>query len=92
MALISYLRWVVLSTWCSAVVVLVALSRAGPARGGPPTTVVRHHPTPEVGRVALLRDRPANEPGFRLERQDVQGRVQHYAIKSYTSDRPPAEH
>jgi ribulose-bisphosphate carboxylase small chain len=45
----------------------------------------------ETMRTSFIVNRPANEPGFRLERQNVQGRVQHYAMKAYSSDRPPAD-
>jgi ribulose-bisphosphate carboxylase small chain len=45
----------------------------------------------ETMRTSFIVNRPADEAGFRLERQDVQGRVQHYAIKAYSSDRPSAE-
>jgi ribulose-bisphosphate carboxylase small chain len=45
----------------------------------------------ETMRTSFIVNRPAVEPGFRLERQDVQGRVQHYAIKAYSLDRAPAE-
>jgi ribulose-bisphosphate carboxylase small chain len=46
----------------------------------------------ETMRTSFIVNRPVSEPGFRLERQDVQGRVQHYAIKAYSSDLPPVEH
>jgi ribulose-bisphosphate carboxylase small chain len=44
----------------------------------------------ETMRLSFIVNRPDYEPGFRLERQDVQGRVQHYAIKAYSLDQPPA--
>jgi len=44
----------------------------------------------ETMRLSFIVNRPQDEPGFRLERQDVQGRVQHYAIKAYSSDQPPS--
>jgi len=44
----------------------------------------------ETMRLSFIVNRPQDEPGFRLERQDVQGRVQHYAIKSYSNDQPPS--
>ncbi|KQR76768.1 ribulose 1,5-bisphosphate carboxylase small subunit [Burkholderia sp. Leaf177] len=44
----------------------------------------------ETMRLSFIVNRPDHEPGFRLERQDAQGRVQHYAIKAYSLDQPPA--
>ena len=44
----------------------------------------------ETMRLSFIVNRPQDEPGFRLERQDVQGRVQHYAIKAYSNDQPPS--
>jgi ribulose-bisphosphate carboxylase small chain len=44
----------------------------------------------ETMRLSFIVNRPQDEPGFRLERQDVQGRVQHYAMKAYSNDQPPA--
>jgi ribulose-bisphosphate carboxylase small chain len=46
----------------------------------------------ETMRLSFIVNRPDHEPGFRLERQDVQGRVQHYAIKAYSLDQPPSNH
>jgi ribulose-bisphosphate carboxylase small chain len=44
----------------------------------------------ETMRMSFIINRPADEPGFRLERQDAQSRVQRYAMKSYSNDHPPA--
>jgi ribulose-bisphosphate carboxylase small chain len=44
----------------------------------------------ETMRMSFIVNRPADEPGFRFERQDAQGRVQRYAMKSYSNDHPPA--
>jgi ribulose-bisphosphate carboxylase small chain len=44
----------------------------------------------ETMRLSFIVNRPQDEPGFRLERQDVQGRVQRYAMKAYSNDQPPA--
>jgi ribulose-bisphosphate carboxylase small chain len=44
----------------------------------------------ETMRMSFIVNRPADEPGFRLERQDAQSRVQRYAMKSYSNDHPAA--
>jgi ribulose-bisphosphate carboxylase small chain len=36
-------------------------------------------------------NRPALEPGFALERQEVGGRVIRYTTRSYSADRPELE-
>jgi ribulose-bisphosphate carboxylase small chain len=38
--------------------------------------------------LSFIVNRPANEPGFRLERQNSNDRVQRYSIKSYAVDEP----
>ncbi|SEA31804.1 ribulose bisphosphate carboxylase small subunit [Paraburkholderia sartisoli] len=45
----------------------------------------------ETMRMSFIVNRPAVEPGFRLERTEAQGRVQRYSMKSYASDRPAGE-
>ena len=45
----------------------------------------------ETVRLSFLVNRPANEPGFRLRRTEVEGRVQRYAIEPYAADRPQGE-
>ena len=45
----------------------------------------------ETMRLSFIVQRPANEPGFRLERQEVAGRGIRYTIHSYASDRPEGE-
>ena len=45
----------------------------------------------ETMRLSFIVQRPANEPGFRLERQEVAGRSIRYTIHSYASDRPEGE-
>ena len=41
--------------------------------------------------MSILVHRPAREPGFRLERTEVHGRVQRYAVHSYAMDAPAGE-
>jgi ribulose-bisphosphate carboxylase small chain len=38
--------------------------------------------------LSFIINRPANEPGFRLERQNGNDRVQRYTIKAYSLDTP----
>lgn len=45
----------------------------------------------ETMRMSFIVNRPAVEPGFRLERAEAQGRVQRYSMKSYASERPAGE-
>ena len=45
----------------------------------------------ESVRISFLVSRPANEPGFRVVRQEVDGRNQRYTLQSYASDRPESE-
>ena len=42
----------------------------------------------ETVRLSFLVQRPADEPGFRLERVEAQGRTIRYAIRAYSLDRP----
>jgi ribulose-bisphosphate carboxylase small chain len=44
------------------------------------------HGTESVA-LSFIVNRPANEPGFRLDRTDGPGRVQHYSLVSYAVDR-----
>ena len=41
--------------------------------------------------VSFIVQRPANEPGFRLERQETQGRFVRYTLSPYATDRPEGE-
>ncbi|WP_028312161.1 ribulose bisphosphate carboxylase small subunit [Derxia gummosa] len=41
--------------------------------------------------MSFIVNRPAVEPGFHIERTEVNGRTQHYAIRSYASDLPERE-
>jgi ribulose-bisphosphate carboxylase small chain len=42
----------------------------------------------ETPRMSFLVNRPADEPGFGLIRQEVEGRSVRYTIRSYSADRP----
>jgi ribulose-bisphosphate carboxylase small chain len=42
----------------------------------------------ETVRLSFLVQRPDNEPGFRLERVEAQGRTVRYAVRPYGVDRP----
>jgi ribulose-bisphosphate carboxylase small chain len=43
----------------------------------------------ETVRLSFLVQRPKDEPGYRLERTEGEGRTMRYAIKNYSIDRPP---
>ncbi len=43
----------------------------------------------ETIRLSFLVQRPADEPGYRLERQEAPGRTIRYALQPYALDRPP---
>ncbi|MFL6703976.1 MAG: ribulose bisphosphate carboxylase small subunit, partial [Paraburkholderia graminis] len=45
----------------------------------------------ETMRLSFIVNRPEQEPGFRLTRQDGPGRLQHYGLAGYASDRPSGE-
>ena len=42
-------------------------------------------------RLSFIVNRPAGEPGFRLERTDLAGRSQRYRLHAYVTDRPPGD-
>jgi ribulose-bisphosphate carboxylase small chain len=42
----------------------------------------------ESQRLSFIVNRPKEEPGFRLERNEVEGRNIRYTTKSYAVDRP----
>lgn len=42
----------------------------------------------ETVRLSFLVQRPDDEPGFRLERVEAEGRTTRYAVRSYALDRP----
>ena len=41
--------------------------------------------------MAFIAQRPANEPGFRLERQETQGRFIRYTLSPYATEKPEGE-
>ena len=41
--------------------------------------------------MSFMVNRPANEPGFGLVRQEVNGRSMHYTVHSYATDRPEGQ-
>ena len=42
----------------------------------------------ESVRLSFLTDRPADEPGFALERQEANGRAIRYTTRAYATDKP----
>ena len=45
----------------------------------------------ETIRLSFLVNRPPDEPGFRLRRTEVHGRVQRYEIEPYATDKPSGQ-
>jgi ribulose-bisphosphate carboxylase small chain len=45
----------------------------------------------ETPRMSYLVNRPANEPGFALVREESDGRAVRYTIRSYAADKPEGE-
>jgi ribulose-bisphosphate carboxylase small chain len=45
----------------------------------------------ETVRLSFIVQRPKEEPGFALERQEVAGRTQRYSIKSYAAQQPSGQ-
>ena len=45
----------------------------------------------ESPRMSYIVNRPPNEPGFGLVRQEIDGRSMRYTVHSYATDRPEAE-
>jgi ribulose-bisphosphate carboxylase small chain len=45
----------------------------------------------ESPKMSYIVNRPKNEPGFRLDRQEVDGRSVRYTIHSYATDKPESE-
>ena len=41
--------------------------------------------------MSFIVNRPADEPGFMLERQEGDGRTQHYSTRGYAADRPEGQ-
>ena len=44
-----------------------------------------------ASRMSFIVNRPANEPGFALARQETRGRSMRYTMRSYATDRPEGE-
>ena len=42
-------------------------------------------------KLSFIVDRPAAEPGFRLRRQEAEGRNIRYTTETYSGDRPEGE-
>ena len=47
--------------------------------------------TRQTTALSFLVQRPKDEPGFRLERQEVNDRVVRYTLQSYATDKPAGE-
>ena len=45
----------------------------------------------ETPRMSFIVNRPVEEPGFRLDRTEMAGRVQRYSVHSYAADKPAGE-
>lgn len=45
----------------------------------------------ETPRMSFIVNRPPYEPGFRLERQEVDGRQIRYTVRAYATDQPEGE-
>lgn len=45
----------------------------------------------ETPRMSFIVNRPANEPGFRVTRQEAEGRHIRYTVHSYATDHPEGE-
>jgi ribulose-bisphosphate carboxylase small chain len=45
----------------------------------------------ETVRLSFIVQRPKEEPGFALERQEAAGRAQRYSIRSYAAQRPSGQ-
>jgi ribulose-bisphosphate carboxylase small chain len=45
----------------------------------------------ESPRMSYIVNRPAVEPGFALERQEIEGRAIRYTVRSYAVDKPESE-
>ena len=44
-----------------------------------------------IGRISFIVNRPKEEPGFRLDRQEVAGRNVRYSTHAYAATRPEDE-
>jgi len=45
----------------------------------------------ETPRMSFVVNRPAHEPGFRLERQEVEGRQIRYSVRPYATEKPEGQ-
>jgi ribulose-bisphosphate carboxylase small chain len=45
----------------------------------------------ETVRLSFIVNRPAKEPGFRLDRQEAAGRNVRYTVRSYATQRPSGQ-
>jgi ribulose-bisphosphate carboxylase small chain len=45
----------------------------------------------ETPRMSFIVQRPAQEPGFALDRQESSGRSMHYTVRPYATERPEGE-
>jgi ribulose-bisphosphate carboxylase small chain len=45
----------------------------------------------ETIRLSFIVNRPKNEPGFHLIRQEVRGRTMNYVVRSYATDKPEGQ-
>ena len=45
----------------------------------------------ETPRMSYIVNRPGQEPGFRLHRQEMEGRHIHYTVHSYAADKPEGD-
>jgi ribulose-bisphosphate carboxylase small chain len=45
----------------------------------------------ETVALSFIVNRPQNEPGFRLDRQEVRGRTINYLLHSYATEKPEGE-
>lgn len=45
----------------------------------------------ETVRLSFIVNRPPEEPGFELLRQEVEGRTQRYSLRAYATDRPAGQ-
>jgi ribulose-bisphosphate carboxylase small chain len=73
-----------------AAAVMMELASCRKAFGDRYIRVVAFDATPgwESVKLSFIVNRPAEEPGFRLDRTEGEGRNQRYAIASYATDRP----
>ncbi|SMX34364.1 ribulose bisphosphate carboxylase small subunit [Actibacterium lipolyticum] len=73
-----------------AAAVVFEVNECRKEHGGKYIRVIAFDSTPgwESIRMSFIANRPAEEPGFKLIRQECEGRTVRYTIQSYASDRP----